>query len=195
MTRRMEGAHRPGHFEGVATVVTKLLAGIQPDAAYFGRKDAQQVAVVTRMASDLSLPVTIVPVSTIREADGLALSSRNVRLGRVAREAALAINRSLMAAADVIEAGATDPRPVAAAVRDGLVAAEGVDPEYAEWGAVDDLSEPATIRTGTFLAVAARVDGVRLIDNIHVDDADGDLRVDRGVRIEGRSMLYDRKDE
>lgn len=195
MTRRMEGRHRPGHFDGVATVVAKLLVGAQPDSAYFGRKDAQQVAIVTRMAADLSIPAEIVPVPTIREVDGLALSSRNVRLDESARRAALAISRSLMAAADDIERGATDPAVVVAGVRTALDQADGVDPEYADWAAVENLTEPAVIGAGTFLAVAAWVDGVRLIDNIHVDGDRENPAVDRGLRIEGSSMLYDRKDD
>jgi pantoate--beta-alanine ligase len=195
MTQRMEGLHRPGHFDGVATVVTKLLAGIQPHAAYFGRKDAQQVAIVTRMTRDLSLPVAIVPVPTVRETDGLALSSRNVRLDDAARRAAGEISRALLEAADTIEAGEKDPGVPAAAVRSHLEEVPGVTPEYVEWADGVDLGVPAVVRPGAFLAVAARVDGVRLIDNIHVDEGPEGVVVDRGRWIEGTSMLYRGEDD
>lgn len=195
MTQRMEGLHRPGHFDGVAIVVAKLLAGIQPDAAYFGRKDAQQVAVVSRMTQDLSLPVAIVPVPTVREADGLALSSRNVRLGDEPRRAAREISRSLLLAAEEIEAGATDPGMIAAGVRSRLEDAPGVAAEYVEWADGADLGVPPIVRPGAFLAVAALVGGVRLIDNIHVEAGSDGVVVDRGVRIGETSMLYRREDD
>lgn len=195
MAARMEGVHRPGHFEGVATVVTKLLAGLQPHAAYFGRKDAQQVAIVSRMTQDLSLPVTIVPVPTVRESDGLALSSRNVRLSSDARASARQISLALQMAADRIEAGAADTAAVAHAVWARLEEAAGVTPEYVEWADGVDLSEPDIVMPGTFLAVAAVVDGVRLIDNIHVEGGSGGVVVDRGRIIEGTSMLYRGEDD
>jgi pantoate--beta-alanine ligase len=195
MTERMEGVHRPGHFAGVATVVTKLFAGIQPDRAYMGRKDAQQLAIVTRMTADLSLPVEIVPASTIREADGLALSSRNVRLDTGSRDAAAAISAALLGAADAIEAGERDASALAVRVHDELEAAPDVAPEYVAWANTNDLTEPDVVDGGMFLATAARVGGIRLIDNIHVDASESGLRVDRGVVIGGTSILYDREDD
>lgn len=190
MTTRMEGAHRPGHFAGVATVVTKLFAGVQPDRAYFGRKDAQQLAIVTRMAADLSLPATVVPNSTVREPNGLALSSRNIRLSNDARNQAVAIGSGLMEAADAIEQGDTDASAIGERLMKRLTESEGVEPEYAEWATTTNLESPEVVAGGTFLATAAHVGGVRLIDNIHVDDTEAGLRVDRGVRIDRPSMLY-----
>ena len=195
MTKRMEGSHRPGHFGGVATVVTKVFAGIQPDRAYFGRKDAQQLAIIGRMTRDLSFPVTVVPISTLREADGLALSSRNIRLGPKTRPGAAALSGALFHAADRIDQGDQDAVAIAADVWDALAACNRVEPEYAEWAVRHDLSEPDIVSGGTFLALAARVGGVRLIDNIHVDEIDERLVADRGVRIAETSMLYDEGDE
>jgi pantoate--beta-alanine ligase len=138
----LEGDHRPGHFRGVATVCMKLFNIVGPDIAYFGRKDAQQVAVVKQMVRDLDLPVEIRVVPTVRDSDGLALSSRNTLLSREERESALAIPRAL----------ATGEPTQARAV---LVAA-GLEPDYVE---VADLDGPT-------LAVAAHVGATRLIDNV-----------------------------
>jgi pantoate--beta-alanine ligase len=141
-----EGAGRPGHFRGVATVCLKLFNLVQPERAYFGQKDAQQVAVVRRLVRDLNVPVEIRVVPTVRDPDGLALSSRNVHLSRDERERALALPRALH------EAVATaDP---AAAVRASL---NGLEPEYVE---VLDLGDAKV------LAAAIRVGSTRLIDNV-----------------------------
>ncbi|MEZ5318518.1 MAG: pantoate--beta-alanine ligase [Vicinamibacterales bacterium] len=145
-----EGAHRPGHFAGVATVCLKLFAIVRPDVVYLGQKDAQQVAVLRRLVTDVDLDLRLRVVPTVREADGLALSSRNVRLSPDARAAAAAIPRALAAATEAHRAGAD---PVAAA-RDAL---RGLDVEYADLATFGD--EPT-------LVVAARVGGVRLIDNV-----------------------------
>lgn len=185
LTERMEGAHRPGHFEGVATVVTKLFAGLQPDVAVFGRKDAQQLAVVTRLAIDLSLPVEVVGRPLVREPDGLALSSRNVRIED--REAALGLSRGLFAAAEAVEAGERD-----AAILEGIAAAEaaGVDLEYAELASADEAQPISRIDQTCFLAVAGRVGSVRLIDNLYLDVVDGEVAPDRGIRLDRPSVLY-----
>ena len=140
----LEGAHRPGHFRGVATVCLKLFNIVGPDAAYFGRKDAQQLAVVKQLVRDFDLEVEVRAVETVRDADGLAVSSRNARLSPAERQRALAIPRAL-----------ATHNPDRA--RDVLVAA-GVEPEYV---AVADLDGPT-------LAVAARVGSTRLIDNVRL---------------------------
>jgi len=161
----LEGASRPGHFDGVATVVAKLFSLSGPCRAYFGDKDFQQLAVVRRMVADLSLPVEIVGCPTVREPDGLALSSRNRRLSPTERAAAAALHRALRAGRACIERGEIDPGRVGAAMTAVLVAEPLVAPDYAV--AVD----PATLRSPPVLAgdvrllVAARVGSVRLIDN------------------------------
>jgi pantoate--beta-alanine ligase len=147
-----EGKARPGHFRGVATVCLKLFDLVRPDRAYFGQKDAQQLAVVRRFVHDLNLPVEIRAVPTVRDADGLALSSRNGRLSAEERKRALGLPRALAAAADA-------PDPVAAA-RSSL---NGLEPEYVE---VLDLGDAKV------LAAAVRVGSTRLIDNVLVE---GDL--------------------
>jgi pantoate--beta-alanine ligase len=181
----MEGAHRPGHFDGVATVVAKLFAGIRPAYAVFGRKDAQQLAVVRRMALDLSFPVEIVGSPTVREVDGLALSSRNVFLGPDDRSAALGLSRGLFAAADAVRAGERDGSRLEAMVRDP-VAEAGADLEYATLADAFTAGPIDTVDREAFLAVAARVGEVRLIDNV-VLWPDG--AVDTGVALDGQSIL------
>ena len=187
----MEGIRRPGHFEGVATVVTKLFAGAQPTTAYFGRKDAQQVAVVSALAMDLSFPVQIVPVSTVREADGLALSSRNVFLSSEERVTATAISRGLFAAADLVEAGETDASTLIAACREHLT---DLDVEYIELADQQNAQPLGRLVEPSFLALSARVGATRLIDNVAFDLVDGAWIPDRGQRLETRSMLYEGRD-
>ena len=156
----LEGAARPGHFEGVATVVAKLFAAVAPDRAYFGQKDAQQVAVVKRVAGDLDSGVEIRVVPTVREPDGLALSSRNVYLEPHERTAAAAISAALRDAAESYAAGEHDPGQLRARIAARLALEPLVQPEYVE------LVDPATFRKpGTLAVVAARVGKTRLIDN------------------------------
>jgi pantoate--beta-alanine ligase len=158
----LEGAERgPGHFDGVCTVVCKLFNIVAPDVAYFGQKDAQQVVVIRRMVRDLNIPVRLEVVPTVREADGLALSSRNARLDAAERKRATALRRGLDAVRAAVEAG--EPDPAAA----GLAAmrAAGVEPEYLTLVDPDTL-EPVERIDGRVLAVvAARVGPARLIDN------------------------------
>ncbi|ACZ30667.1 pantoate/beta-alanine ligase [Xylanimonas cellulosilytica DSM 15894] len=166
----LEGAKRGrGHFDGVATVVAKLLIAVAPDAAWFGAKDAQQVVVVRRVVADLGLPVRIEVGPTVREDDGLAMSSRNTRLDPEDRVRALALSRALRAVQAAVDAGAG-----ARAARDaglGELAAEGVQPEYLALADPDTL-EPVTVVDRPVLAlVAARVGPVRLIDNLTVTPA------------------------
>ena len=183
----MEGPRRPGHFEGVATVVAKLLAGIQPDVAYFGRKDAQQVAVVTTMARDLSFPVRIEPGSTVRESDGLALSSRNVFLSEADRKEALAISTGLFAAADLVESGEVNAAAIEGACRERL---GGVSVEYVQLADQAEAQPLETLDRPAFLAVAGTVGATRLIDNVAIDSIHGEWVVDRGERLTEPSMLY-----
>lgn len=169
VTERWEGAARgAAHFDGVATVVAKLFAMATPDAAWFGQKDAQQVAVVRRLVADLDLPLEIHVVPTARAADGLALSSRNVRLTDAARTRALALHRSLARARDRAAAGETSTAVLAAEAR-GILAGEGIEPEY--WAIVDPGTfEPLDrVAPGALAIVAAFVGDVRLIDNLPLD--------------------------
>lgn len=183
----LEGPRRPGHFAGVATVVAKLFAGLQPDLAFFGRKDAQQLAVVRRLVLDLSFPVNVIGRPTLREADGLALSSRNVYLGPDDRPAALLLSKGLFAAADLAEAGTYTASDLIAAVRE---AAPGVDFEYITLASQDTAQPIDQIDQPSFLAVAARVGRVRLIDNVAFDLVAGSVVGDRGIRLSAPSRLY-----
>jgi pantoate--beta-alanine ligase len=161
----LEGAHRgAAHFDGVATVVTKLLNAAGPDVAYFGAKDAQQVAVVRRLVTDLAIPVRIEAVATVREPDGLALSSRNARLVPGDRPRAPAVHTALTAAQAAVDAGEREPAAVVAAGRAAMAGLD-VEPEYL--ALVDPTTfAPVAALEGEILAVvAATVGGVRLIDN------------------------------
>jgi pantoate--beta-alanine ligase len=162
----MEGVVRgPGHFRGVATVVTKLFNIIAPDVAYFGQKDAQQAVIIRRLARDLDLPLRVEVCPTVREADGLAMSSRNVRLGPTDRVRALALRHGLDAAESSVEAGERDAAAVARAGREAM-RAHGVEPEYFEVVSAETLQPLDAIAGDVLIAVAARVGPVRLIDNV-----------------------------
>jgi pantoate--beta-alanine ligase len=187
---RLDGERRPGHFKGVATVVAKLLAGLQPDIAAFGRKDAQQLAIIRRLTADLSFPTAVVGCPIVREADGLALSSRNTYLNEAEREAAVVVSRALMAAADAVAGGERDSRAIEAFALGALVSADGVEPEYVELASQHDVSRLTQLDRPAFLAVAAKVGPTRLIDNVHFDwDAAG-VVTDRGIRLNAPSVLY-----
>jgi pantoate--beta-alanine ligase len=161
----LEGEHRPGHFQGVATVVTMLFNAVQPHRAYFGEKDWQQLQVVRRLVRDLLLPVDVVGLPVVREPDGLALSSRNVRLGPEARKRALCIPRALAAARGAFAAGVTDPPALERAMADVIAREPDVTADYAVVVDADSL-QPLTRATAASRAlIAARVEGVRLIDN------------------------------
>ena len=164
--RHLCGASRPGHFEGVATVVLKLLQIVQPDRAYFGEKDAQQLAVIRRLVADFNLPVEVVGVPTVREPDGLAMSSRNRRLSRDGRTAALALVRALTAARQAIEAGERSSAAIIAVATRQISADGTVRVDYLE--VVDPRTmQPVEEVTGPVLVAGALwVDGVRLIDNV-----------------------------
>jgi pantoate--beta-alanine ligase len=161
----LEGKARPGHFVGVATIVTKLFAAVEPDRAYFGQKDAQQLAVVTRLARDLDLGVEIRVGPIVREADGLALSSRNVYLNPAERKAATSLSAALREASEAYAAGERDQARLAQRLVARLRAEPLVQVDYAE------LVDPATFRApGTLAVIAARIGKTRLIDNHDVAD-------------------------
>jgi len=170
LTDGLCGRSRPGHFRGVCTVVTKLLNICGPDRAYFGEKDAQQLAVITRMVRDLDLRVAVVPCPTVREADGLAMSSRNARLTGEERAQASTLYRSLGAAKDLVDAGERNPAALEDAIRAVLVEADLGEVEYAEIVRVDDLTPVTAIEGTCLIAVAVKFggSGTRLIDNIRV---------------------------
>lgn len=161
----LEGASRPGHFDGVATVVAKLLVSAEPDVAVFGSKDFQQVALVRRMVTDLGFSVRIVSAPTVREHDGLAMSSRNVRLSDSGRIAARSIPRGLEAALAEFSSGRTDPAVLEATVRSRLVSNSLVSVDYVHVVDPVTLAPVVSAEPGHVVLVAAIVDGVRLIDN------------------------------
>jgi pantoate--beta-alanine ligase len=169
----LEGARRPGHFAGVATVVTKLFHIVGPRRAYFGRKDAQQLRVIERIVEDLRLDVAIVPVATVREADGLALSSRNAYLGPEERRAATVLFRALQQGRQAFAAGERDGDRLRDAMRSLLDGEPLADPDYVE--VVDPATfEPLERATGPALAcLAVRLGRARLIDNLRLDDEAG----------------------
>jgi pantoate--beta-alanine ligase len=168
ITEMLEGhptRRGPGHFAGVTTVVTKLFNMAGPDVAYFGQKDAQQTLVLRQMVRDLDIPVRIEVCPTIRDPDGLALSSRNAYLSESEREQALALSRALRAADTAVEAGERDAEAVLRIARVELDGA-GIEPEYLELRSVSDLTPVERVNGSTLLAVAARVGRARLIDNV-----------------------------
>ncbi|HQU67956.1 MAG TPA: pantoate--beta-alanine ligase [Albidovulum sp.] len=163
VSRELEGAFRPGHFDGVATVVTKLLLMTGADRAFFGEKDWQQLQVVRRLVRDLNIPMTITGCPTLREADGLAMSSRNVRLSAAERRMAPVLHRAMVDAAEAIRRGQPADQALGAA-RAAVLAAGFSDVEYLERRDAESLG-PATGAPARILA-AAVLGGVRLIDNI-----------------------------
>ena len=164
----VRGAH---HFDGVATVVAKLFGIVAPDVAYFGQKDAQQVLVVRRLVRDLNLDVRIEACPIVREADGLAMSSRNVYLDPAARVQATALNRSLDAAQALADAGERDAGTIIAAAH-AVLAEAGIAPEYLELRDADTLQPITRLDGDALLAVAAQVGAARLIDNHTLRSAD-----------------------
>ena len=160
VSEKLEGEARPGHFEGVATVVVKLLTATYADRAYFGQKDAQQVAVVHRLAADLDLGVEIRVCPTVREADGLALSSRNAYLDPAERRAATCLSRALSLASEAFGRGERDPARLRAILREPIEGEPLAALDYA------DVVDPATISTpGSLAVLAVRIGKTRLIDN------------------------------
>ena len=167
----LEGAFRSGHFDGVATVVAKLLMLVRPDCALFGEKDAQQLAVVRRLVDDLHLGVEIVGLPTVREADGLALSSRNTRLNKDERRAATVLYRALEQAASQIESGERSADLIRRRLRETIEAEPQVRLEYAEVVDSQTFQPVETVSGEVILPVAAFVGSTRLIDNVRVQVA------------------------
>ena len=165
MTRPLEGAQRPGHFKGVTTIVAKLFNGVQPHRAYFGQKDAQQVAVIRQMTRDLNFPIEIVVCPIVREPDGLAMSSRNVYLSPQQRKAATVLYKSLSAAKDLYEAGERNTEKL----RDKMNAVLAGEPlakaQYVSCADYDTLEELEEIKGKTLLSMAVFIGQTRLIDN------------------------------
>ena len=186
---RLEGEWRPGHFQGVASAVEALLAGIAPHRAYFGRKDAQQLALVNWLVEASGLPTTIVPVSTIREPDGLALSSRNQYLAGESRVAATSLSRGLFEAADAAVSGESDGPTLEGIVASVITDAPGIDLEYAALVTADQFEPLEELQTPAVLAVAGRVSETRLIDNVVFSRREDGIEVDRGVVLESPSIL------
>ena len=163
---RLCGRSRPGHFRGVATIVSKLFHAVQPDVAFFGQKDAAQVAVVRAMVRDLLLPVEIVACPIVREADGLALSSRNVYLNLEQRRQALALSRSLFRVRELYDDGELDAARLIAAGMEEFSREPGVRLDFLEIVDAGSLESLETVEPGALVAVAAYLGGTRLIDNV-----------------------------
>lgn len=170
---RWEGAARPGHFSGVLTVVAKLFHLVEPDVACFGQKDIQQLTLVSRMVRDLDWPLEIAMVKTVRETDGLAMSSRNAYLDPTDRKRALVLSRALQAAHEAWRAGATRASDLEARMRRELEREPGVTAEYIAIVEPEGLAPVHTLDAGTIIAIAARVGGTRLIDNIALGEGIG----------------------
>ncbi len=166
ITHILEGASRPGHFRGMATVVLKLLNIVRPDRAYFGQKDAQQAVVIQRMVSDLNLDIKIVILSTIREADGLAMSSRNTYLSPPERKVALCIFDSLRLARELYQGGERSTEIICRKMADLMLSQPQVELDYVEVVHPQTLKKMAEAKLGALVLVAAWVGKVRLIDNI-----------------------------
>lgn len=165
ITHPLEGAMRPGHFKGVTTVVAKLFNATQPDKAYFGQKDAQQAAVIRQMTRDLNFPIEIVVCPTTREADGLAMSSRNKYLNADERKAATVLFRSLSAAKELYEGGERDAEKVRGKMKEALAAEPLAQMQYVSCADYDSLEELSEIKGKALLSMAVFLGKTRLIDN------------------------------
>ena len=171
----LEGAQRPGHFRGVATVVTILFQLVGPDRAYFGQKDAQQLAVIRQLVRDLGMPVDVVGCPTVREADGLAMSSRNAYLGPEDRVAAVCLSRGLRAVEAAWADGETDAERLRGMLRDVLAAEPRAEVEYVSVAHPDTLVELDEVdpALGALVSLAVRVGTPRLIDNVVLAPREG----------------------
>ena len=175
IAERLEGVHRPGHFAGVTTIVSKLFDIVEPTRAYFGKKDAQQLAVIRRMVADLHPNVEIVAMPTIREPDGLAMSSRNARLSPSERKAALVLSKALRLAAERYDGGERNGEAIRSAMLD-LIADEplayacDVRVDYVSVADTEDLKELDSITADALVSLAVQIGDVRLIDNVTLPD-------------------------
>lgn len=168
LSERLEGRTRPGHFRGVSTVVLKLLQIAQPHFAYFGRKDAQQAAIISRMAVDLNLEPEIVVCPIVREPDGLALSSRNVYLNAEDRHAAAVLHRSLLAAKQALERGIRDSASLQSTLESVLASEPRANLDYAQIVDAGTFQPVATVSRDAYLLLAVRFSTTRLLDNLHI---------------------------
>ena len=166
VTRGLCGAHRPGHFRGVTTIVAKLFNIVKPHLAIFGEKDFQQLRAIQRMVADLNFDIEVMGHPIVRETDGLAMSSRNAYLSPAERGVALSLSRALMAARTALEQGERDPHRLARVARAEIERENGLALEYVELRDAATLEEVAALRAPVVLAIAARVGRTRLIDNI-----------------------------
>jgi pantoate--beta-alanine ligase len=166
LSGKLDGRSRPGHFRGVTTVVAKLFHIVEPDAAFFGQKDAAQVAIVRRMVRDLKFPVEIVTCPIVREADGLAMSSRNAYLDGAQRRQALVLHRALIRVKELWEAGERDAEKLGAAGREEVTGEKSVRLDYFEIVDAETLDPVENLADGALVAAAAFVGPTRLIDNI-----------------------------
>jgi pantoate--beta-alanine ligase len=166
MTQVLEGAHRPTHFRGVTTIVAKLFTIVQPQRAYFGQKDAQQLAVVRRMARDLDLPVEVVAVPTAREPDGLAMSSRNAYLSPPERQAATVLYRSLRLAEGLWRRGERDASVIRSRMQELIAAEPLARVDYVSVADSGTLRELERIEGTALVSLAVRMGKARLIDNV-----------------------------
>ncbi len=169
LTDKLCGQSRPGHFRGVTTVVTKLFNIVAPDRAFFGRKDAQQALVIQRMARDLNMDLEVAVLPTVREEDGLAMSSRNVYLTGEQRQNALVLYRSLCAFRDAVAGGERDAGKLRGMMYDMITAVPGAQPDYVEVLGISELQPLETLRGGVIAALAVRFGNTRLIDNVIVE--------------------------
>jgi pantoate--beta-alanine ligase len=166
LSNKLDGRSRPGHFRGVATVVSKLFHIVEPDIAFFGQKDAAQVAIIRRMVCDLNLPVEIAVCPIVREPDGLAMSSRNAYLDPEERKKALVLHRSLVRVQELIDEGESSAGVLASKAREEFSAEPSVRLDYCEIVNPDTLDPIQDISKGALIAVAAYVGSTRLIDNL-----------------------------
>jgi pantoate--beta-alanine ligase len=165
LTKPLEGAMRPGHFRGVTTVVAKLFNAVQPDRAYFGQKDAQQAAVIRQMTKDLNFPIEIIVCPTVREADGLAMSSRNKYLEGEDRRAATVLYRALRAAQAAYNKGEREAEKLREIMKDTIAAEPRAQMQYVSCADYDTLDELEKITRKTLLSMAVLIGQTRLIDN------------------------------